>query len=324
MSAYDQLLKDLGIAFSADLVRLIQPDLADHLDLEAVRFRADEGFTDTPRGRRRHPDLVAETRGSILHVEIERAYRVATRERLIDYNRMLALRRGAVVHTAVLYLHGGPAGLHRAVYPEGTHGQVSAYFCYNLLGVERAPAEEYLARSEPLAWALAALMTPTVLRGRAELAVECMRRVAVAGLDEARQFLLLDCIASHGVESSPDVAREHRRLLRERRNSEVREMFMTYSEKMKLKLEKELRGSIEDEVRARLEPVLRREIRDELNLAKEPRESVRDLVLRQIAQRFGDLPDALRRRVEAMGSGELFDLGERLVRAHSVDELALA
>ena len=188
-----QLFKTLGIAFPADLVRLVQPDLAPRLELDILRFRPDACAAEATR---RRATLIADAGETLLQVEIRSAYNVAIRESLLEGHRLLALGHARVVHTAVIYLRGGPAGLQRAVYPEGTHGQVSTYFCYNLFGLERAPAEEYLARAEPLAWALAAWMTPAVLGSREELLGECRRRIADAGLSPARSALLFECIGA--------------------------------------------------------------------------------------------------------------------------------
>jgi hypothetical protein len=60
-------------------------------------------------------------------------------------------------------------------------------FRYISFGLAGCRAAEYLARPEPLAWALAALMDPGSL-SRAELKMACLRRIA--GLRACEEFLI--------------------------------------------------------------------------------------------------------------------------------------
>ena len=100
----DQLFRELIPEFSADFVRLALPDVARQLDLSAIEFRLCEYFSDSPRrGRPRRPDLVAEapmladpTKLVTLHSEIECKYLKARIPRLLDYNRLVAIREGDI------------------------------------------------------------------------------------------------------------------------------------------------------------------------------------------------------------------------------------
>ena len=96
---HDQLFKDLLQTFFGDLLHIVLPGIAWHLDPARIRFLRDEHFTDLPVGRRRQVDLLAEvaTRGGspelvLVHVEIEaRSHRRMAR-RLARYAMALHLR----------------------------------------------------------------------------------------------------------------------------------------------------------------------------------------------------------------------------------------
>ena len=216
---HDQLFKELCIAFPGDIVPLMMPDIAARIDLSQLRFESPECFVDTRHSLRRFPDLVGETRDlltgepALLHLELEYRFRSATEKRLLDYNRVLSLLSGLIVHTGVLYVRGGPAGHQLNEYKEESMGREPTVFTYDSLALSRASARDYLTSPLPLAWALASLMLPGSIGSRAELAVACLPRIGKApNLDDQRRILLLNCVRTY-VKSNKAVAREYEKLL---------------------------------------------------------------------------------------------------------------
>lgn len=289
-NGHDQLFKDLIRSFPGDFLRLAAPALAARLDLGSLEFQAAEGFTDLPHGARRHPDLIspartrAESTGSVLlHVEIELRFRSTVPFRLFRYNRLLQLRHDLPVHSLVLYLHGGPPGACQNFYREVSLAQEVVRFRYRSLGLSRAPAEEYLARPQPLAWALAALMRSRL--GAVEHRRACLRRIAAARqLDEARRFLLFNCVATY-LEWGGEGADELAPLLAGRPKEES--AMMTWEEKTEVK-------------------------------------GMRKLLLEQLKERFHTLPPEIPRRLSAITSPkELGRLARQILSARSLEELGL-
>jgi len=300
---HDQLFKDLTVAFPADLVTLLLPEVAARIDLGQLRFESKEYFLDTPRGRRRFPDLVSRARGrsdpddeGLIHVEHFSRYRFVTLDRLWDYSRLLGIRSGLPVHTAAVYLRGGPRGLEKSIYKVTSFGRTAATLRYNSLGLSRASAPKYLKRPEPLAWALASLMRPEGLDGRGELAMACLRRIVAADeLDEARRHLLLNFVRTY-VKLDDRAAREYEALLHEPENQEIEDMMTTWA----------------DDIEAK-------------GLQKGRLQGMRDLVLYLLTQRFGDPSEQVRRHIGAITSSrELTRLAERLGQVSSAEELGLA
>lgn len=59
--------------------------------------------------------------------------------------------------------------------------------------------------------------------------------------------------------------------------------------------------------------------------AKGKAQGVREILLLQLAERFGPLPDGARRRVEEISSLQsLTQLAKRVLTAHSLEEMGLA
>jgi hypothetical protein len=138
---HDQLFKDLIRTFPGDFLRLVAPEVASRLDLANLELQPTEGFLDLPRGAARRLDLVARA-GSrsgpeepvLLHVEVELRFRSAVPTRLWRYNRLLHLRHDLPVHTFVLYLKGGPPGVHTVEHREVSLGQELASSATRLSG----------------------------------------------------------------------------------------------------------------------------------------------------------------------------------------------
>ena len=157
---HDQLWKDLIRAFPIDFLRLVDGELAAQLELSALSLEPVEEFLDRPTGAGRRMDLAGNARSLegaevLVHVEIELRFRDTVPPRLLLYNRLLGLRRRRPVHTIVLYLHGGPSGTEVSEFVEMSCGREVGRLTYRSFALSRARAENFLSRSEPLAWAFA-------------------------------------------------------------------------------------------------------------------------------------------------------------------------
>ena len=167
------------------------------------------------------------------HLEIEYEYRSRSVVRFRDYNHVLTLDSRLDVHTGVVYLNGGPIGLTSEAYSRRSFGRVPCTFRYHSLGISQVLARQYLARPEPLAWALAVLARPKGLGSRADLALACLRRIQhEKKLDESRRFKLLNFVHTYA-KLDADAGPEYWDLLRTAENQEVQEMLVTWADEMK-------------------------------------------------------------------------------------------
>jgi hypothetical protein len=95
------------------------------------------------------------------------------------------------------------------VVPGDLSGPELSSFRYVVFGLSGCSGVVYLSRSEPLAWALAALMRPGESRAAHKLA--CHRRIAEARLADERRILLMDFVEAY-LELTAAEAREYRTL----------------------------------------------------------------------------------------------------------------
>jgi len=310
VQGHDSRWKELIHELAFDLVKVVEAELAARLDEASLEARPTEVFAGGPRGRALRVDLAVSGRGReekpetlLLHVEIELRYRSDQQSRFFLYNRLLAQRDDLPVLTIVLYLRGGPPGLRRAAYVERALGEEVCLFQYRSFGLSRLPAEDYLARPEPLAWALAALMRPRS-GDRNALRRACLARIAAApGLSDKRRFRLFECVANY-LELDGRAAEEFEALLSAEAGEEGERMARTLRQAL-------LEEGMQEGIGKGLEEGMQK--------------GMREVVLRQLTLRFGTLPPTVRARLEAIQSSEaLARLAERVLQARSLAELGLA
>jgi hypothetical protein len=202
LTSHDQLSKSLIKLFFTDFLHLIDPESASLLRAGEAIFLDKEDFTDWPAGDRREMDLVAkvpmegEDAPLLVHVEIETDFHSGMDHRLWQYYMMLHLRHTLPVLPILVNLRGGRAGVHREALREVFGGKVISVFHYQVLGISACRAEEWLAKPEPIAWAFAALMRPGSW-SRAELKLECLRRIAASDVVGLRKLVLVDWVETY-------------------------------------------------------------------------------------------------------------------------------
>jgi hypothetical protein len=326
LTSHDQLSKSLLKTFFADFLCLTAPEHVPRLRPGDATFLDKEDFTDWPVGDRREMDLVAEVpvdqqdRPLLVHVEIETEYRAGIDHRLWLYYMQLRLRHGLPVLPILVSLRGGPPGLQVAVLREGFGEQVTAAFSYRVLGLSGCQAQEWLPRPEPLAWAFAALMRPGGW-SRAELKLECLRRIARSDVTGLRKQILGDWVETY-VQLTEQDALELQRLLDLEGNEEIKAMELTWLGKAEARgMEKGLEKGLEKGIEKGLEKGLAQgtEI-----ATRQAVERMRRVVCQLMGQRFGKIPPKVRQKIETTeGLEPLAALAEKVLVVSSIDELDL-
>jgi hypothetical protein len=322
LTSHDQLSKSLLKLFLAEFLGLIDPESASLLRPGEATFLDKEDFTDWPTGNRREMDLVAKVPVArkemplLVHVEVEAEFSINMDHRLWQYYMQLRLRHELPVLPILVNLRGGRPGVYRGTLWEGFAGKKTAIFHYRGLGLSGCQAQEWLARPEPIAWAFAALMRPGSW-SRAELKLECLRRIATSDVVGLRKQMLVDWVETY-VQLTEQDARELQRLLELEGNEEIKAMELTWLGQA------EARGMEKGIQRGKKEGIREGIAQGTETATRQAVGRMRRVVLRQIEQRFGAIPTKVRRKVEAIDSLEpLADLAERVFVVGSVDELDL-
>lgn len=290
MPPHDRLFKTLLRAFFADLLRLAAPGVAAKASLARIVFLDKELLAGAGR---READLLARVplaRGGVLlvHVEIEARARRPMPRRLRSYaSRIQALYDGQVL-SIVLYLKGGEPGICWQELDGEVHAPEVTAFRYVAFGLAGCRAEDYLNRAEPLAWALAALMSPGH-SSRAEHRLACLNRIGTAKLRIERKALLADFVDAY-LPLTPDQEKEYK-MTEAGKPQEGNAVWMTWSERL---------------------------------LAEGERRALKGVLVRLLEKRFGPVPQKALKKVESLKSvPRLNELVERVVTASSLEELGL-
>lgn len=294
--SHDQLAKSLIETFFPDFLRLTLPDTALRLRLGDAIFLDKELYTDWPAGSRRELDLLArvpveETEMHLLiHVEIETKARSGMDQRFWRYYMQVRLRHDLLVLPILVNLRGGRPGMELEILEEGFEPLATGVFRYRVLGLSGCQAEDWLTRPEPLAWAFAALMRPGSW-SRAELKLECLRRIWQSAVTGFRKEVLVNWIYTY-VQLTGEDAAEFQWLLEQDENKEIQEMELTWAEQI--------------EAKGRAQAI----------------EQMQGAVLRQIEQRFGGVPERVQAKVRGINSiDRLAELLTKLPLLESAEDL---
>jgi len=205
-----------------------------------------------------------------------------------------------------VYLRGG-ATRSNDVYRAGLLGRDVLEFRFECVSLDGLDAEAYSKRGSPIASALAALMNREGLEEPLRLRALMLETVARSMLDPARKLLLLNLIETYFVLAPAD-AEAFGELLARPEFREVREMQVTWADKMKEQGREE--GRQEGRQEGRESGVL---------------EGKREALLRLLHAKFGQLPVDVFERVESLDSpSELDACLDRIVSARTLEEIGLS
>jgi len=328
---HDHLFKTLFRALFRDLLHLVDAKLAACLPPEAeVEFLDKELIPDSPEEEHRVVDLLAaipDPAGGfafLVHVEIERKAPRHIGWRLWDYSIRLRGQHPEPSVSLVVFLRGGPPGVAWQIYTEETAGHEVARFRYLSFGLSRLPAEQLLARPEPLAWGLAALAKPGEL-GRARVKFEALRKIANAKLREHHRFLLMNCVETYLPLKGRD-AEEYASLVGAQESPEIRAMQMTWADKEIAKMEASITAKLKPEITAKLRPEITAKLEPQIKAQIEAKgaDRLRSTVIRLLGQRFGTVPARLAKRLAAIRTvDELGAIADRILEVQSIEELGI-
>ena len=203
---------------------------------------------------------------------------------------MLKLRHRVPVYPIVVYLAPGAGGLTAEQHEERVFDEQVDLFTYRAVGLPDLLADDYQESENPLGPALSALMKPSRL-GRVVQGYRILRAMARAQLDEARRALLTNIIETYLPLKAEERA-ELRQMIAAPEGKEIQDMISVY----------EQRGI-------------------EIGIEQGKRESL----LKLMRHKFGELPDEVTRRIEAItDSNELDRLMGRVLDSSTLEELDLS
>ena len=292
---HDHIFKQLVEAFFREFMELFCPIEAAQIDFRHVEFLREELFTEVRGGRRKRLDLVAKVRLKaggerfiLVHFEFEASRKEQDfPRRMYEYFSQLFLRHGLpIVPIAVFsddaeWTQPVPDFFELKLSPRSR-----VRFDYHLIKLSQLSHRRFLKSDNPLAFALMAKMKYT-RRQRVRLKADFLRLILRAGIDPARQSLLVEFVETYMPLLSAEQTQFTQLVQIEETYREVHQMVTTYE---KAGVEK---GKLE-------------------------------ALLLLLENRFTKLPDEVRRKVEKINSSQrINELLLAVLNAKSLSELGL-
>jgi predicted transposase YdaD len=295
---HDRLFKEFLHRFLPDFLKLFFPEEAARLNFATLKFLDKELVINLPSQELRITDTVAELQTwqgepetIIIHVEVEGREKRTLPQRMSEYYALLRiLRRKAVLPIALILLPKA-GGLAWKTYTEELFGHEVLRFQYGQVGIRDLSSPTYLARHEPVAAALAALMKANRKR-LAEVKLAALRVVVESKLSDGDKLFLVTLINTYLPTSELPAAREEIM-------QNLAEIEMSWGDKLREEGREE--GELKGELKGKCE-----------------------VLLRLLAFKFGALPDAFVGRIKAITEGAQLDaLIEQALSAASLADIKL-
>jgi hypothetical protein len=296
---HDQLFKTIFGRLLREFLELFYPEVVARLNFETTRFLDKELFADLPEGLKREADLVAEIQTYageselvLIHIEIQARADKDVPRRMFHYYSLLSLKYSMPTFPIVVYLRGGK-GIAEEEYRLTLFGREHLRFRFCALGLERLPASEYAGKG-PLGWALGAMMDKSAVGAVVPFKASMLKEIVESDLDTELKRLLVNVVETY-FKLDHERKKELRLLLAKEEYRNMQDMEMTYFDELEEKGRQEGREA-----------------------------GKRETLLRLLTSKFGPLSETVVHRVSALkSSNELDDCLERLLTAHSLDELGL-
>jgi hypothetical protein len=303
---HDQRFKVLLREFFAEFLWLFFPEWAARFDFTGLEWLDKELFTDPPHGEHFRLDLVARLPVrqpltlstaepgdhwlALLHVEVESPDKVKVfRRRLYEYYEHLGRQYHLPVLPIALFLRVGLDGVGWDVYERYFWDRRVLRFEYPYIGLPALDAEQYVTGENILGVALAALMRVAPQR-RAWLKEQALRRIHECQENDARRFLLFECVDAY-LPLGGEQRDEFEDWLKNKTNRGVQSMMTIYYER---------------------------------RLKEGERKGKRELLQKQLEARFGPLSPEARQRLEKLTDKKLDKVALAIFKAKSLSELGLA
>lgn len=304
---HDHIFKQLVEAFFREFLELFCPVEATQIDFRHVEFLREELFTEVRGGRRKRLDLVAKVqmksggeRFILVHFEFEASRKDQDfPRRMYEYFSQLFLRHGLpVVPIAVFSDEAEWAVPVPDFFELKLSPRSGVRFDFHLIKLSQLDYGRFLKSNNPLAFALMAKMKYT-RRERVRLKADFLRLILRAGIDSARQSLLVEFVETYMPLATSEQSQFTQLIQVVETYREVKEMVTVY-EKAGIK-----KGRQEG----------REEGREEGKV---------EALLLLMENRFSKLPVNIRRKVERIRSSQrINELLLAVINAKSLSELDL-
>jgi hypothetical protein len=299
---FDARFKLLLMLFFREFIELFFPDFFDSIDWDApIEFLDKELTTLLPATAGQCVDLLVKVRSRVpprprvtswlclIHAEVEaRRSRRALGKRMCGYFHRIDEKLDLPTVPIALYIHVGGDGLGWQSYDMSCWGHCFNHFEFPYIGLPALDGCVYAERPNPVAWALCGLMRIPPAE-RARIKAESLRRAARMLRDERKRLVVVECVECF-LPLDRHQQEEFDQLVQSAAYQEVRTMQQTTYEK---------------------------------GIEQGREEGQRETLLLLLEERFGTLPQRIRKRIERMPAAERANLLRNLFHVTALKDLNL-
>ncbi len=284
---HDRIFKELLTTFFVEFVELFLPDMYAYLDPASLEFLDKEVFTDVTAGEKHEVDLVvkARFRGEeaffLVHVENQASAQSEFPKRMFTYFARLHEKYALPVYPVVLFSYETPQRAEPRQYRVEFPGKTVLHFEYTVIQLNRLSWRKFASQPNPVASALMARMK-IAPRDRPKARIECLRLLGTLKLDPARSKLIGGFIETYLQLSAAEMRLYEREFAKLTSNEKESTMEMITSWE---------------------------------------KTGMERVVLRLLHRRFGQLPEALEKRIDGLSAEELENLTDTFLDMTTPAEL---
>lgn len=289
---HDRLFKQLISTFFIEFIELFLPQVREYLDGEVEIVPLDkEIFTDITSGDKHEVDLLMKVkfRGQdayfLIHVENQASAQSDFPRRMFHYFARLHEKYGLPIYPVVIFSFDTPLRREPQQYEVAFPDRSVLQFQYRVIQLNQLSWRKFVNTPNPVACALMAKMKMKP-EERPKVKLECLRLLATLRLDPAKTKLIGGFVESYLTLTAEELKRFERdleKLVPQEKESAME--VLTYWEK------------------------------------KGRQEGKEELVVRQMQRRIGAFSSETQKRLDALTSDQLNDLGEALLDFTSKEDL---
>ena len=195
MIDHDRLFKELLTTFFVEFIELFFPAVAGYLQPDSVTFLDKELFTDIAGGERREADIVVQAQFRdrpaffLVHIEHQATADADFSRRMFRYFTRLYEKYELPVYPIVIFSYDAPLREEPSSHHVGFPDLAVLHFTYRVIQLNRLHWRDFLRQPNPVASALMAKMGIATAE-RPKVKLECLRLLATLRLDPARTHFI--------------------------------------------------------------------------------------------------------------------------------------
>jgi predicted transposase YdaD len=292
---HDQSFKELISSFFMEFLELFLPDVAKDIDPDSIRFLPQEYFADLVDGDEKIIDLLVEVKLAgqdttfLFHIEAQSYSESRIRRRMFYYLARLHQNYVKDIYPIVIFSFDQPCRAESNTFKIEFPSLKVLEFRFHAIQLNRLNWRDYLDRPNPITAALMSKMK-IAKRDRPKVKAECLRLLVTLKLDPAKTRLISKFVDTYL-----------------RLNDKEEQTFQAELDKI---------GAAQKEAIMQVTTSW-----EEKGIETGIERGQRSLVLLQLEQKLGRLPNALSDRISSLSPDKLSALAIALLNFNSIDDL---